>query len=147
MNARTFAGGRNTVHEYARTAISPALAASTIVDERIAADALVTRVIAEEQIEVGAITIEIGERFWLVALTAVSSHFPQRFLAVIERNGVYQCSLGSAQREVLVARPSGKYERVTETNPTVAVAIELVKAHRAARKPGNAATPQLAAES
>lgn len=142
---RTYAGGRNTVNSYSRTAISPALAASTIVDERIATGTLVSRVIAEEPIAVGTLAIETGERFWLVALSAVSPNFPQRFLAVVYRDGEYACSLGSAQREVLVARPSGKYERITETNPAVAVAIELVKTHRAARRQSNAATPQPAA--
>ena len=105
--------------------IAGSLAAQTIYDERIAADTLVKRCIAEAPLAVGALAIATGERFWLVAVAAVSPLFPHRYFVVVCREGEYQCS--------------------RELPRVAAVAIELVKQHRLHRKA--AATSQMAAAS
>lgn len=94
--------------------ISGELAAQTIVDTEVPAGEVVKRCVASTEMTVGRLTIQSGERFYLVAVAAVSPYFPTRFFVVVCRDGEYLCS-----REL----------------PRVArIAIDLVKQHRQARR-------------
>jgi hypothetical protein len=93
--------------------ISDEFAVQTIEDKEVPAGEIVKRCIAETEMAVGRLVIQSGERFYLVAVAAVSPYFPNRFFVVVCRDGEYLCS-----REL----------------PKVArIAIDLVEAHRQAR--------------
>jgi hypothetical protein len=94
--------------------ISGELASQTIYDATVPAGDVVTRCIAETEMTVGNLVIQSGERFWLVAVAAVSPYFPSRFFVVVERQGEYACS--------------------RERSKVARIATDLVESHRQARR-------------
>jgi hypothetical protein len=94
--------------------LSADFAAQTIEDREVPVGKIVKRCVATAEITVGRLVIQSGERFYLVPVAAVSPYFPNRFFVVVCRDGEYLCS-----REL----------------PKVArIAIEMVEAHRQARR-------------
>ncbi len=127
-----YSGGRNTVHPY-WIGMSGELQAQTIADWNVPAGTLVERCVAETEMTVGNLVIESGERFWLVAVAAVSKNFPNRFFVVVERDSEYQCSCGSEKTVGCIIRQNGRYTPSTKTicDPTATAAIGLVKSYEA----------------